>query len=59
MARQDFAYVNISKPLVAVVDQAVKKVRRRDSQVYRDRRDFVEKAIHFLLDKENAKEVTA
>ena len=52
MARTDFVYVNVSKPLAEVVDTAVDTVRRRGSQVYRDRRDFVERAIHSALEKE-------
>ena len=60
MARTDFVYVNVSKPLAEVVDTAVDTVRRRGSQVYRDRRDFVERAIHSALEKEGMdKEVAA
>lgn len=52
MTRTDYVYVNIDKPLAKVVDSAVENTRRRGSQVYKNRRAFVESAIHQMLDKE-------
>lgn len=52
MARNDFVYVNINKPLGLAVDSAVEKVRRHGSPVFRDRRHFVETAILEKLSKE-------
>ena len=52
MARTDFVYVNVSKPLGKAVDSAVDKVRRHGSTVYRDRRHFVETAILEKLNRE-------
>jgi hypothetical protein len=52
MARNDWVYLNFSKPLMKAVDKAVKSAHSYGSPKYADRRDFATKAIQKLLDEE-------
>jgi metal-responsive CopG/Arc/MetJ family transcriptional regulator len=52
MARSDWTYLNLDKPLMEEVDKVVESVLIHGSRKYVDRKDFVIKAIQSQLQKE-------
>lgn len=52
MSRQDHRYVNLPRSLVEVVDSCVTTIFQNGAQVYRNRKDFIEKSVQAQIEKE-------
>lgn len=52
MSRQDHQYVNLPKSLMEVVDTCVTTIFQNGAQVYRNRKDFIEKSVQAQIEKE-------
>ena len=55
MARQDWYYPNIHMDVIKTVDKAIQKYKRHGEIKYEDRQQFINEAIHLLLDVEEGK----